>query len=381
MNRRAAEILERYRSAESLGEADRARLLVAIRERIAAGGSLPARPGDLTKPGELAKGGAGSGHAAGSALAKAAALGSKVVLGFALVAVPAAAVDAYVIYERPGHAQGASVAGASAAVTRAPVVAKHGTSAASSSATGGASAGEAVGGATGSPDPGAIPSIEADDLPPSGPPDARDRGQGGPAGHEHGVARGVADRAVGPHGSWNAHACGTPTLGGPSEAIVNGGGAAAGSLAAAASPSVESSPALAPAPASAAAPALTLAPTPTLAPSPSLPPASTSATAGATRGAGAGGGAVDEEVRLVSLAYSLLQAGDPTHALAVLDDHERRFPDGKLAESANVTRILALCQMGRASEARGERDRFLSRYPRSPFSSRVRSACAEYGSP
>jgi outer membrane protein assembly factor BamD (BamD/ComL family) len=90
---------------------------------------------------------------------------------------------------------------------------------------------------------------------------------------------------------------------------------------------------------------------------------------------------VDEEVRLVGLAYSLLRDGAPARALAVLEEHERRFPNGRLVESRRVTRILALCQSGRTAEAQAERDRFLSLYPRSPFSNRVRTACGSTPAP
>jgi hypothetical protein len=130
------------------------------------------------------------------------------------------------------------------------------------------------------------------------------------------------------------------------------------------SPADRSTPTLAPAP--------TLAPTPT--PTPTPAPASTPAASHASP-------EVDEEVRLVGLAYSLLRDGAPARALAVLEEHERRFPDGKLVELRKVTRVLALCQSGRTADARSERDRFLSLYPRSPYSNRVRSACSDAGSP
>jgi hypothetical protein len=340
MNRRAAEILERYRSADSLGEADRARLLVAIHERIAAGGSLPAKPGELAKAGEPAKGAAGTAHATSAALAKATALASKVVLGFALVAVPAAIVDGFLIHGRlpqgvADQVQGARRAGSNAGVTMVPVGA-------------GSAALTLRGAVKDSSGPGIIPSIEAEDLPASGPVDARDRAPGIPATRAHGGPRGVAtERAMASSGPSN-------TRGGV--AVESGADPARTS---AVGPPIAPSPDV----------------TPALAPSPPRPSTSTSTTA--TSSAANGGTPVDEEVRLVSLAYSLLQAGDPAHALAVLDEHARRFPDGKLAESAKVTRILALCQVGRTSEARSERDGFLSRYPRSPFSNRVRSSCSE----
>jgi outer membrane protein assembly factor BamD (BamD/ComL family) len=82
-------------------------------------------------------------------------------------------------------------------------------------------------------------------------------------------------------------------------------------------------------------------------------------------------------VGLVGLAYTRLRDGDPNGALLALDEHERRFPDGKLADSRRATRVLALCQAGRVAESRAERDRFLALYPHSPLSSRVRNACAD----
>jgi hypothetical protein len=41
---------------------------------------------------------------------------------------------------------------------------------------------------------------------------------------------------------------------------------------------------------------------------------------------------VDEEVRMLGLAYAQLRTGQPSLALATLAEQERRFPDGKLAE-------------------------------------------------
>jgi hypothetical protein len=124
-----------------------------------------------------------------------------------------------------------------------------------------------------------------------------------------------------------------------------------------------------------AAPATT-APEPTLAPMPEPAPTPTPAPAPHATPA-ASVDPVDEEVGLVGLAYTRLRDGDPEGAIAALDEHERRFPNGKLAESRRVTRVLALCQAGRVGEARRERDRFLAAYPHSPFTNRVRSACTE----
>ena len=86
---------------------------------------------------------------------------------------------------------------------------------------------------------------------------------------------------------------------------------------------------------------------------------------------------VDEEVRLLALAYSLLRTGQPAQALATLSEHERRFPNGKLTESRRAARILALCDSGQGNAARAESKQFLATYPGSPFSNRVRGACTD----
>jgi hypothetical protein len=86
---------------------------------------------------------------------------------------------------------------------------------------------------------------------------------------------------------------------------------------------------------------------------------------------------VDEEVRLLGRAYSELRSGRPAEALATIAEHERRFPNGKLAESRQVARILSLCDSGQAKAALTEGRQFLATHPGSPFSSRVRTACAE----
>ena len=86
---------------------------------------------------------------------------------------------------------------------------------------------------------------------------------------------------------------------------------------------------------------------------------------------------VDEEVRLLALAYAQLRAGQPSLALTTLAEQERRFPDGKLIEPRQVARILALCTAGQREAARSEAARFLALHPGSPFSNRVRATCSE----
>ncbi len=87
-------------------------------------------------------------------------------------------------------------------------------------------------------------------------------------------------------------------------------------------------------------------------------------------------GTIDEEVRLLNEAQAALRAGDPRRALTRTDEHARRFPSGKLASARAVTRMMALCQAGQQEQARLEADRFLARYPASPFADRVKGICS-----
>jgi outer membrane protein assembly factor BamD (BamD/ComL family) len=88
---------------------------------------------------------------------------------------------------------------------------------------------------------------------------------------------------------------------------------------------------------------------------------------------------IDEEMRLLNGAQAALRAGDAKHALSLLSEHAARFPNGKLSLARAVTRMLALCQAGRAEQARAEAQRFIAKYPSSPFVDRVRAICPAAG--
>jgi len=91
---------------------------------------------------------------------------------------------------------------------------------------------------------------------------------------------------------------------------------------------------------------------------------------------GAASGDMEAELRLLQEARQLLREHQPRAALAVLSSHQERFPRGQLADSREVTRILALCEIGDGERARAEAASFLQAHPGSPFAGRVRSACA-----
>ena len=83
------------------------------------------------------------------------------------------------------------------------------------------------------------------------------------------------------------------------------------------------------------------------------------------------------EVDLLRQAKEATSHGDPSRALALLDDHASRFPKSALAQERRATRVLALCAAGRAQEARREAASFLADHPQSPLAPRVRDACAD----
>jgi hypothetical protein len=56
----------------------------------------------------------------------------------------------------------------------------------------------------------------------------------------------------------------------------------------------------------------------------------------------------------------------PAQALAVLDDHEQRFPHGMLVEEREILRIDAERALGRVDTAAERARAFITRFPRSP---------------
>lgn len=84
---------------------------------------------------------------------------------------------------------------------------------------------------------------------------------------------------------------------------------------------------------------------------------------------------LDEEIALVRDARAALRAGEAAQSLAVLDEHDRRFPGGALTEDVAAERIYALCALGRTGEARALATRFLADHPVSPHAASVRASC------
>jgi hypothetical protein len=114
---------------------------------------------------------------------------------------------------------------------------------------------------------------------------------------------------------------------------------------------------------------------------PSVPPAS--ATPLATLpleprapGARRGSSRLAEEVAILSRAETELHAGRAASALAVLEEHRQKFPNGALAQERIAARIHALCALGRVTEAEAALARLKRVSPGSPQEGRAREACA-----
>jgi hypothetical protein len=83
-----------------------------------------------------------------------------------------------------------------------------------------------------------------------------------------------------------------------------------------------------------------------------------------------------DELTLLGRAQRYLRAGDASDALAILDSLSERCPEGELAEERSLTRILALCRLGREAEARTLGRAFRRAYPRSVHLERLDASCA-----
>jgi hypothetical protein len=90
---------------------------------------------------------------------------------------------------------------------------------------------------------------------------------------------------------------------------------------------------------------------------------------------------IDEEMHVLNEARAADDAGDWRRALQLLDEYPRRFPSGRLADARAVEHLVVLCKLGRVTAARQEAVHFLSRYPNSPFTDRVKGICVSKDSP
>ena len=84
---------------------------------------------------------------------------------------------------------------------------------------------------------------------------------------------------------------------------------------------------------------------------------------------------IEAETRLLRDGLAALHSGDPARALALFDEHARRYASGVLAEERSAERVVALHDLGRVIEANQAAAAFLRDHPSSPLRARVRAAC------
>jgi TolA-binding protein len=73
----------------------------------------------------------------------------------------------------------------------------------------------------------------------------------------------------------------------------------------------------------------------------------------------------------------VLASGLTAHALAALDDYDRRYAEHRFAPEALYWRMEALARSARAVEARTIAKRLATMYPNSPQSTRARVVLSE----
>jgi hypothetical protein len=80
-----------------------------------------------------------------------------------------------------------------------------------------------------------------------------------------------------------------------------------------------------------------------------------------------------EELALLQGARETLAAGDPNHALELLDHYARSSPKPRLLDEATVERLEALSRAGRGAEASKLAREFVAKHPGSPLVDRARA--------
>ena len=80
------------------------------------------------------------------------------------------------------------------------------------------------------------------------------------------------------------------------------------------------------------------------------------------------------ELKLLKRAQAAFAGGDFSGALALIGEHARRFPSGRLAEEREAMRVRSLAGSGRRDEARRAAAAFAHRFPRSVLLPRLEKA-------
>jgi hypothetical protein len=82
------------------------------------------------------------------------------------------------------------------------------------------------------------------------------------------------------------------------------------------------------------------------------------------------------EVELLRRARAAANAGNHGEALDVLQQHQRRFPRGKLARERDMSRLKAYCALGKQAEARRLASGMMARDPSDVLRAKLQKTCA-----
>lgn len=85
----------------------------------------------------------------------------------------------------------------------------------------------------------------------------------------------------------------------------------------------------------------------------------------------------EHEVAMLDRAAAALRDGRAAHALQWLDEHELRFPSGRLVDVRKAIRVRALCRLGRDAQARAESAALRREHPGSAVAQRAPTECDE----
>jgi hypothetical protein len=85
---------------------------------------------------------------------------------------------------------------------------------------------------------------------------------------------------------------------------------------------------------------------------------------------------VHEELSTVHRAQQALASGDPKQALELMDGLSDGKPGGSLLVERELTRVLALCALGREAEARAVAERVLELPGGAAYQARLARSCA-----
>ena len=86
-------------------------------------------------------------------------------------------------------------------------------------------------------------------------------------------------------------------------------------------------------------------------------------------------GAVEDEVPLLERANRAL-ASAPTQALALTNDHARRFPDSAMDQERELIAITALVRLNRQDQAQARAERFTRQHPGSVYRRQIEAVIA-----